>query len=432
MPSSSLRIVITAYGSLGDLLPYIGLGRALQARGHAPVIAVSEAYADIIAKAGLESFPVRPNVEPNHAATVSKVMEPIHGFGYLLREYILPFVRESYDDLVAATENADVLVSHYLTFSAPYVAQRRKLAWASTVLSPWGLLSRDDPSPVVAHPKAYALLRRAPRLHRAAVGLYRARMRRWTEPLDRIARSEGLRLREDPLLLGQFSEDLVLGLFASTLAKPQHDWPANTHVTGAVTHDVDEGELSEEMRAFLDAGDPPIVFTLGSAATMATKATDFYAIGAAAARRLGRRSVLLTGSSEFDASRVSGDKDCLAVRWASHLALFRRAAAVVHQGGAGTLHATLVAGRPMVIVPFAFDQCDHGMRAERLGIGRMVFPTEYDETGLAAALRPLLEDRHVGARAEQNAKLIAADRGATAACERIEALAARRSLNARA
>jgi rhamnosyltransferase subunit B len=38
------RIIIVAYGSLGDLHPVIALARGLKARGHHAAIATSETY----------------------------------------------------------------------------------------------------------------------------------------------------------------------------------------------------------------------------------------------------------------------------------------------------------------------------------------------------------------------------------------------------
>jgi UDP:flavonoid glycosyltransferase YjiC (YdhE family) len=64
------RIVLTSFGSFGDLNPYIGLGLALQARGHAPVLAVPPVYREMVTAAGLEFHPVRPDLPvDDHALT---------------------------------------------------------------------------------------------------------------------------------------------------------------------------------------------------------------------------------------------------------------------------------------------------------------------------------------------------------------------------
>ena len=42
------RIVITSFGSYGDVNPYLGLALALRARGHDPVLATSPFYRDYV------------------------------------------------------------------------------------------------------------------------------------------------------------------------------------------------------------------------------------------------------------------------------------------------------------------------------------------------------------------------------------------------
>lgn len=48
--------------------------------------------------------------------------------------------------------------------------------------------------------------------------------------------------------------------------------------------------------------------------------------------------------------------------------LLPRVAAVVHHGGIGTTADAFRAGTPQLIVPFAYDQFDNGLRAKRLGV----------------------------------------------------------------
>ena len=42
------RIVITTFGSYGDVFPYIGLALGLRARGHQPRLAMPALYKDLI------------------------------------------------------------------------------------------------------------------------------------------------------------------------------------------------------------------------------------------------------------------------------------------------------------------------------------------------------------------------------------------------
>jgi rhamnosyltransferase subunit B len=114
----------------------------------------------------------------------------------------------------------------------------------------------------------------------------------------------------------------------------------------------------------------------------------------------------------------------LAVDYAPHAAVFPRAAAVVHQGGVGTLAQALRVGRPMLVVPFSHDQPDNAARARRLGVARVPAPARYAARTAARGLGALLADPVAAARAEEVGRAVRAKDGAAAACDAIEALLA--------
>jgi UDP:flavonoid glycosyltransferase YjiC (YdhE family) len=173
------------------------------------------------------------------------------------------------------------------------------------------------------------------------------------------------------------------------------------------------------LTAFLDAGDPPVVFTLGSAAVHAGERFLRESMGAAAI--LGRRAVLLTGSPEMRSRLPTVLPDgVLAVEYAPHGALFERAAAVVHHGGVGTTQEALRAGCPSLVVPHGFDQPDNAARVVRLGVGAVLPAARYCADRAAARLRVLLADEGVALRAQRAAAVIRAETGASQAADVIE------------
>jgi rhamnosyltransferase subunit B len=207
------------------------------------------------------------------------------------------------------------------------------------------------------------------------------------------------------------------------LADPQPDWPANTVLTGPVLYNgAAPPELSEELERFLAAGPAPIVFTLGTSAVEA--AGSFYEVSARAARRLGRRAVLLIGRHAHNRPKDLGN-DLLAIEYAPHATLFPRAAAIVHQGGVGTLHQGLASGRPTLVVPHAHDQPDNAMRAARLGVSRTLYPRRYTEAAVVRELQKLLSNKAYAERAAEVGARVQAEEGAEAAADAIERLLGR-------
>jgi rhamnosyltransferase subunit B len=57
------RIVVTTFGSLGDLHPYVALALGLQARGRNVIVATGECYGRKINALGLGFAPVTPDCD---------------------------------------------------------------------------------------------------------------------------------------------------------------------------------------------------------------------------------------------------------------------------------------------------------------------------------------------------------------------------------
>jgi UDP:flavonoid glycosyltransferase YjiC (YdhE family) len=110
----------------------------------------------------------------------------------------------------------------------------------------------------------------------------------------------------------------------------------------------------------------------------------------------------------------------LVVDSAPHAALFPRAAAVVHQGGAGTLHQALAAGVPSLVVPHAHDQADNAARLQRLGVARVLTRRHYTVERVTQVLHHLLSDQALRAQAAMVGTRVADENGASVAADVIE------------
>ena len=109
--------------------------------------------------------------------------------------------------------------------------------------------------------------------------------------------------------------------------------------------------------------------------------------------------------------------DCLAIGEVNQQALFRRVAAVVHHGGAGTTHAAARAGAPQLIIPQHYDQYYWAKRVEELGIGTAHASSAPTTESLTAALARVI-DPAVAGRARSVARQMRDD-GARIAAERL-------------
>ena len=414
-----MRAVFLTIGSLGDLHPTMAMALALRERGHESTIVTHEHYGPKVRGEGLAFVPMPPNFEAlDEPELYRRVMDGARASEYVVRSLCLPHTRAQYDALLAAARGADVIVGHPLGFAAPVAAEKLGIPFVSTALQPVMQWSASDPSVLPNAPWAFGLMRAWPAFARFVHAMGRAQTRSWMEPVDRLRREEGLPpVREHPMFA--VSPTLHLCLFSSVLAAPRPDWPPSSVQVGFAFYDRGDAGLESPpgLDAFLDAGEPPIVFTLGSSAVMT--AGDFYRTSAAVASGLGRRAVLLVGRDPRNVQRELPE-GVAAFEYAAYSKLFPRAAATVHQGGAGTTAQALRAGKPMLIVPFAHDQPDHATRIVRNGLGLTLDRGRYTVERATTALSSLLGDAGIRARAEAAGVQVRGEDGAGAAASCLE------------
>ena len=420
--ASGKHIVLTTYGSLGDLHPYMAIALELKARGHRAVIATTDYYREKIEAAGIEFHAVRPDLPPlaDVPELVAKIMDVKTGGEFLIKELLMPHVRDSYEDLSAAVRRADLLLTHVATFAGPIVAQVSGIPWISSVLAPLSFFSADDPIVPPIASGITRLLRLHPAIARKFNGVMKRMTASWVENAYKLRDELGLPRGEHPIFEGQHSPTRVLAMFSSAFGEPQPDWPSQTLITGFPFYDrKDETEMSPELGKFLDDGEPPIVFTLGSSAIYT--AEDFYKQSIAAAHQLKRRAVLLIGDP-VNLPTEPLPAGIVAFEYAPFGQILPRAAAVVHQGGVGTTGQTMRAGVPALVVPFNHDQPDNAMRIARLGTGRWLARKKYKARRVAAELDELLSKPDYARKAAEVGRIVRAEDGARASADAIEAV----------
>jgi rhamnosyltransferase subunit B len=164
---------------------------------------------------------------------------------------------------------------------------------------------------------------------------------------------------------------------------------------------------------FLNHGEPPVVFTLGSFAVFAPGA--FYEHSAEACRRMGLRAIFLTGRSE----NAQTTDTTLTRAYLPHSLVFSRCAAIVHHGGIGTTGQAMIAGRPQVVVPHMGDQWDNGYRLERLGVATVLPAQDYTAESARRAIADILGNTAFSERAKNVANDVRVESGASTAAELI-------------
>ncbi len=395
-----MRVLLTSFGSRGDVEPVAALGARLNDLGVEALACVppDEEFEAVLTRAGVRLVPGFRALRP-WLAEIRK--GPVD-----LPRAAAEVLEGQYRVMAAAAEGCDAVVGCGLfpsTAAAQAVAEQRGLAYVHVSYCPLFIPSphhRPHAYPGHPHPPGVSDNRALwehnvetmNALFGGAVNTLRARI--GLPPTDNV---RDLVFTDRPWL----ASDPVLS-----------PWPAGeTEVvqTGAWIL-PDERPLAADLEAFLAAGPPPVYAGFGSMGLPTAREAGPVAI--AAIRAQGHRVLLARGWAEL--ALTDTNEDCFIVGDVNQQALFPRVAAVVHHGGAGTTTAAARAGTPQVIVPQVVDQPFWAGRVAALGIGAAhdgPAPSLASLTaGLAIALAP--ETR---ARAAALSGSIRADGAAAAA-----------------
>jgi UDP:flavonoid glycosyltransferase YjiC (YdhE family) len=414
------KIILATFGSLGDMHPKLALGLELKRRGHDVIIAAMEFYREKVEMTGLGFAPMRPNLDPEDHELAKSLMDTSKGPERVIKGIIMANIRDMYDDLLIAVDGADAVITGEIVYPIRSIVEKTGIKWVSTSLAPGTFFSAYDPFLPPQAPWFERLRFLGPGFHRAVFSFAKGTVKNWYEPYREFRRSLDLSEDHDPIFRDKFSKDLHLAMFSRALGAPQPDWPKNSIQTGFCFYDGqnDTGVMPAGLEEFLDAGEPPIVFTLGSAAVMDPR--DFYTESIKAAKLMGRRAIMLYGI--FNARPEGFDEDIAGFDYAPYSLLFPRAACVVHQGGVGTTAQVLRAGVPMLVMPYSHDQPDNAARCRRLGVARIIGRNSYRAAAASAEIEELISNPVYRDNALKAKEIVASEEGSVTACDAIEAM----------
>ncbi|GAA4603850.1 vancomycin aglycone glucosyltransferase [Actinoplanes octamycinicus] len=348
-----MHVVLSTYDSRGGVEPLIGLAVRLQGHGVRVTVGAPADDPERFAAAGVTLLPVGEPVRAPKTGTI--------------RDRAAALIAEQF----AKLPEADLIVATGIlpsVLGARSVAESRGIPYVYAAFQPNSLpsphhapITRPGVTPAGADNRALweQDARAANELFRDLLNAERAG--HGLPPVGNV-RDHGF--TELPWL----ATDSLLG-----------PWPEPSELEVVQTGTwilPDEGPLSDELEDFLDDGEPPVYVGFGS-----MPMGDAGRAAVEAVRAQGHRVILSRGWAGLEA------EDCLVIGEASHPALFRRVAAVVHHGGSGTTHTAARAGAPQVIVPYSGDQPYWASRVTALGIGAASSDGSI-ETALKTALSP--------------------------------------------
>jgi vancomycin aglycone glucosyltransferase len=362
-----MRVILSTYGSRGDVEPLAALAVKLKEFGTDAVVCAppDDDFAELLERVDVPFVPAGQAVKAMIAEVTAKQGDNV-GRRLPLEELQLRarrIVATQYDAVLSAAGPGDVVVGTGLmpaACGARSAADQLGIRWVSVRFQPTTLPSpHHRPYPYPGRPLPEEVT------DNAAL---------WEYDRETMKVVFGGLFNEHRVSVGLPPvEDVRDYVFTATpwLATDPvlAPWPQPSEIdvvqTGAWIL-PDRRPLPEALVQFLDAGEPPVYVGFGSMG-LQQNLTEAGGMAIEAARQHGRRVVVAAGWAGL--GLLDDGADTFAVGEINQQALFARCAAVIHHGGAGTTTTATRAGAPQVIVPQVVDQPYFAQRVAELGLG---------------------------------------------------------------
>lgn len=402
-----MRIVVAAFGTSGNRLPFLGWSRELVRRGHEVVVLGNESV-----RSQAEGFGAIFHALADRGDT------PVQATG---RSRVLPQLAAQFTELVPESFGAfrryyqpgkTIFAAATWMYGARVASEVLQAPLVNVALQPKMLPPRAETMRPIRRWVRRAVLRMAER--------------RIAGPIHGLQTEAGVPRAQQIVDHWCYSRDLVLGFFPDWFA-PQalQNSAIPVRPVGFPLFDGGSSErVNAELDEFLDAGTPPVVLaqsTLGTDASL-----QFYQTAAAALKLLGHRGVILSANPQSVPPDLPSD-----VRYFGYVPvsqLLPRSQAIVHHGGLGMIAQSLKAGIPQVTIPGFLDQPDNCRHLEQLGVSKTLSKRRVTATSLAVAIDQLQLSLVVKQRCRELASRLTQDDTFQRASVLLEDLAAVRGL----
>jgi sterol 3beta-glucosyltransferase len=415
-----MNITVSSHGARGDVQPYLALAVGLQQAGHQVTLATSYDYTDWIQAYGVQTHPTRFSMQESMQQPEIQAIMKSRNLVQQLRIFrrMMSQGAEAMDDVWSAIQSADFVIQSPTSSGALEAAQIHGLPVALAYPVPFAP-TREFPSLFLGAAR-FSLGAVYNRLTHAVMHL--VLWKAMSGPMTNTLRKQlGLPTWRSFGQQRAFARRLgipsLYGFSAYIIPRPA-DWDASQHITGYWFLDAPaDWEPDPELLHFLESGPPPVYLGFGS--VNLGDSEDRTRLILHALELSGQRGVVLTGWGGL--TRLSAPPHIFFVDDVPHAWLFRRMAAVVHHGGAGTTGAGLRAGVPNIIIPVASDQYAWAERVVQLGLGPRA-PDMKNVTAdkLAQAINKAVNDSALRTRAAALGEKIRRENGIARAVEVIE------------
>ncbi|MDB6063673.1 MAG: glycosyltransferase family 1 protein [Verrucomicrobiaceae bacterium] len=409
----SMRFLLHAVGSHGDIIPIIELAKALRERGHDPLFLVHVIFEQLVRDAGIAviTYGALKDQEILRDADIVHEWRAHRVLAQVIAD-TTPVAYRALTEAVSAGPRPTAVIGNTVAFACHLLRETHAIPCVTIHYAPSVLRSNEAPA---------RLSRYKISLPSAVFPIAWRALDRWfvdplyAAPLNRQRAIIGLAPIKRVIHDWIHQADLVLGMFPELFTETPSDWPAGIQLTGFPLQQLQPLEqLTAAAEIFLTAGEAPIGFTAG---THTATAREFFDVSLAACRQLGRRGIFLTRFADQIPPLLPAEIAHFA--YVPFPSLLPRLAAFVHHGGIGSTSQALLAGVPQLIRPTSFDQFDNSSRTCALGVAKEVLAHKYVPNTVATTLNALTQSATIRSNCINLSQRLMQSDGVYNACEAI-------------
>ena len=406
-PPPPMNVVMHIVGSRGDVQPFVALGKVLkETYGHRVRLATHPTFQNFVTENDLEFFSIggdpaqlmafmvkNPGLMPGFDSLRSgdvgnrrkevgaylkgcwrSCFESGNGLGPPASDdTVEEWTSNHPDDVMDKPFVADCIIANPPSFAHAHVAEKLGIPLHIMFTMPY------SPTQAFPHPLANVQSSNADANLTNYMTYALIDMLTWQGLGDVINRFRQKSLGLEPMSLmwapGMLQRLQVPHTYCwspALIPKPK-DWGQNVSISGFFFLNLASNYTpAPDLKAFLDAGPPPVYIGFGSIVVDDPNAMTELIFEAV--RITGQRVLLSKGWGGMGAEELGIPDGVFMLGNVPHDWLFNHVSCVVHHGGAGTTAAGITAGKPTVVVPFFGDQPFWGSMVARAGAGPEPLP----------------------------------------------------------
>jgi len=383
-----MNIGLLAFGTRGDISPFLALAIGLKNAGHNPNIAIISPlgvdYSQYEQKFGVQIL--QPALDQCDIQTWKKMSttQATDLVVSLIKNYVIPCCNNLCKDnqIVIGLENSYYLHAYAELHKKPYITLSYQHSTTPTL---------DSWEPI----------------------------EKWVNKLD-LSHANSLRswlklpLLDNLFLQSMHSSELQLLSVSQVFCEEHDDWKGHRYVCGYFSLDnkVETTDIPRPLTNFLASDEKPIFFTLGSFNYRNDGNTGVTEEFIRALKKLGRKAIIqIDESTPQEASLSNDDNIYILSDFVDYTQVLPHCSMAIHHGGAGTSHITLSCGCPSIVLYSEADTPIWAYEMSRLGIAEAIALKDACESEFIKKVNAILHAPKMKEEAIRLSKIASQERG---------------------